>query len=93
MVDISGRMEEFMKATGLITKCMVKENTNGKMAVVIKANTSTIKNTVSGSTPGLMGEDTRDHGKMVNDKVKVNISYHLGLADRASGIKTKESDG
>jgi hypothetical protein len=30
---------------------------------------------------------------MVNDKVKVNTSYLQGLADRASGIKTKESDG
>lgn len=93
MVDIFGRMEESMKATGLITKCMVKENTNGKMAEVMKANTSTTKSMVSASIHGWTEEGTKEAGRMENDRVKASTSFHQELADRASGTKTKESGG
>lgn len=90
MVVILGLMEEYIKGIGLIIKCMVVANINGKMAVVIKVNTITIKSMDMVFIHGLMGEDMKDIGKMVKDKEEVNIFYQLEWADKEFGIKIKE---
>jgi hypothetical protein len=56
MVVILGLMEEYIKEIGLIIKCMVVANINGKMAVVIKANTTTIKSMDMVFIHGLMAK-------------------------------------
>jgi hypothetical protein len=77
MVVILGLMEEYIKEIGSIIKCMVVANINGKMVVVTKANTITIKNMDMVFIHGLMAEDMKDTGKMVKGKEEVNIFYQL----------------
>lgn len=42
---------------------------------------------------GLMDEDMKDFGKMVNSMVKESIIIRKGEERKASGMKERESDG
>ena len=62
-----------MKEIGTEIKCMVKEKLFGKTEESMMENISMIKNTDMGSLNGMMEENMRVIGKMVNSMDKVCI--------------------
>ena len=65
-----GLMGENTKGNGWTTKCMERENTNGKMVEAIPDNTSMIKNMGLVLTPGPMVASISDNGQTAKDTAK-----------------------
>lgn len=69
---IFGPMEEYMRGNGFVIRCMEKEFTHGQTDGNMKEIMLTIKNMVSDSILGQMGENTKGVGFKVNNMVVEN---------------------
>ena len=67
---IHGQTKEFMKGSGLIIKCMEKEDWNRKLIKNILENFNKIKNMVLVNLNGVMVVGIEDNGRMVNNTEK-----------------------
>lgn len=66
-----GQMAESIRENGWITKCMVKENTNGEMEEVIVGNTNMTKNMDLVLILGQTVVNMSDNGLIAKDMVRV----------------------
>lgn len=72
-------MVEHTRDHGKITTCMDKAPTLGAMAENTKGNTTWTKSMVMVSITGLMEDDMKVSGVMVNSMEKANIFYQMEL--------------
>ena len=72
-VYMNGLTVKDMKVNGIEIKCTEREKLFGKMEENMKGIINMIKNTVMVFLSGMMVEDTKETGKMVNSMEEVSI--------------------
>lgn len=72
-VSTLGRMKEFIKVNGELTKCTGKEHSHGLMVENMSESMLRTKREVMVNSFGLMGGVTEENGSMVNNTVKEHM--------------------
>ena len=70
---MSGLMDEYIKETGLIAKCTVKEHAHGQMEESMLVSMFWTRRKDKECTCGLMGESMKDNGRMENRADEASI--------------------
>ena len=83
---------EYIKVTGLIIKCMERENLLGQMARNTSVNIRMIKKKDLEFSFGLMEENTKAAGKMVNNMAKANYKTKKERNIQENGLMARKSD-
>lgn len=86
----NGLMVQGITDNGKTTKCMAKENSVGQTVVFIRVITPTTKSTDKVSTPGQMGECTKEDFIMVNSMEKDSIAKQTAKNYMVYGRKAKK---
>eukprot|EP00339_Tiarina_fusa_P007429 CAMPEP_0117013252 /NCGR_PEP_ID=MMETSP0472-20121206/10976_1 /TAXON_ID=693140 ORGANISM="Tiarina fusus, Strain LIS" /NCGR_SAMPLE_ID=MMETSP0472 /ASSEMBLY_ACC=CAM_ASM_000603 /LENGTH=94 /DNA_ID=CAMNT_0004716523 /DNA_START=250 /DNA_END=537 /DNA_ORIENTATION=+ len=85
--SIGGVMVIFMRVSGKIAKCKVKENTHGRMEEYMKGSILMEKNKASATFIGAMGELTLAIGTMVICMVKDHTLMRIIIREKGFGRK------
>ena len=88
----TGVTVEYIKVTGLIIKCMERENLLGQMARNTSVNIRMIKKKDLEFSFGLMEENTKAAGKMVNNMAKANYKTKKERNIQENGLMARKSD-
>ena len=87
--NTSGKMEEFIKDNGKITRWKVKECLPGLMAEGIKDSTKTIRRKVSEFSPLEMEEFMKESGKMESNTAKVYSGKRISLVKECGKMENE----
>ena len=91
--SINGLMIGSTKVCGFAPQCMAKVRCNGPMGVGIEANTTWIKNKVTGLLRGAMGGVTVGSGRLGSSMVREFLCFLMESKNKGNGLMGKESGG
>ena len=92
-VSTSGKTGKHMKETGLKTKCMVKEFFHFQTVGITQDNSKMTRNQAKEYSPGLMEDNMKENGRMINKMGKGRIQAQVGNLKKVSGQMVKELSG